>query len=254
MAEGVLISTDSIPKLRRAIDRKYRGEDGISVRFDGDVVVIGLAARVEVRGSAGRYVPGKIAGSSAPDGAPEDVTYSVTLRDDTPIGPEDGGLTPLVRTIHAPSTTAVVAAPIGSDCLLELGDMNPGPPAYREVILIACKEYLKTRPCATPEARPFVGLDFSMLLTDKRGLPITDKRGALMLTKLASGQDVLAAGALLTDKRGLPLTDKRGLPVLDKRAVATAEAAWGTIVTDKRGQVVSDRRGTLIADKRYTGD
>jgi hypothetical protein len=254
MADGVLISTDSIPKLRKAIGRKYRGEDGIRVRFDGDTVVIGLTGRVEPNSGSSRYIPGTIAGSSAAEGAPEDVTYSVTLRDGTSIGDPAGGLIPMCRTIHAPSTTAVVAAPIGSDCVLELGDIDPGPPTFREVRIVVCEEYLKTRPCATPAARPFVGLDFAMILTDKRGLPLTDKRGALLLTKQATSQDELAAGCLLTDKRGLPLTDKRGLPLLDKRAVATAEAAWRTVITDKRGQVVTDRRGTISADKRYTGD
>lgn len=254
-AKGYKLGPVSIEKLRRVLRRKYSAGAGISIRTDGDVVSIGLAGRQEpLRGGDSVYVPGTIAGSSVAEGAPEDVTYTVTLRDGTPIGPEDGGLVPISRVIHAPSTTWVVAAPVDSDCVLELGGFNEGPPPYREVQIVVCKEYLKTRPCVDPVPRPFVGLDCSTILTDKAGLPITDKHGALMLAKQATSVDVAAAMSLLTDKYGLPITDRFGAVILDKSAASTAEGAWRTLLTDKHGQVMSDRFGTLLADKTYTGD
>lgn len=222
------------------------GDGVITVKRIGERAVIGLNLHKLWASlpKPPRAMRGVIKSASASTGLPSTITYTIGFHATT----GDPALsftnkTPWYRPVD---TIEVVAAQVGSDCLvMSTRDENDKP----DLDLVLCSELLVTEECDPARALSVLPTHIDDLLFDAYGKHLLTADGSLIIAEVdqMEADEVTAIESILTDDYGRPLRTNAGTLLMGEADVSEQYgAAIQQVACDAYGRTMQGNDGRVI--------
>lgn len=247
LSPGGRITAQRVNEIVDARIAAITGDGLIHVNRVGSSVTVALALQnlLPRIPKTKRLIKGVIVSSSVAQGQPQDVTYSVSVKegwgDPDPVYEDK---TPQIRWLEPDAAALLIAAAEGSECILEAVE---GGSDYE---IVVCNEHLFVEPCDPPlvAVQP-PDTDLARIATDGAGAVTTDADGAVLVKPVIGADNLpfMLDTAIATDPAGRIATDAAGRVCLT--AIATHANAGGIarrICTDAVGRIATDAIGRVV--------